>query len=406
MKPFDVEVPIQPLSAPRVGDGSGWQPLNLRTETLPKGWKGARSEPIKEDILVEHDVSVIVRDGVRLYCDVYRPANAPAGSTPAVICWSPFGKKFNGTSSLKLMTPWNLGIPDGTLSGLEKFEAPDPADWVPRGYAIINIDSRGAFNSEGVQATMGTQEAEDGYDTIEHFAKQEWCNGKIGLAGNSHLAIVQWAIAALNPPSLAAIAPWEGCGDLYREQFCRGGIYGGELFDNMITKWMLKGNNGMESFRKMYDQSPTANDWWNDKRPDMTKINVPTYITGTWTNTMHGMGAIRGWLQVQSTKKWLRWHPWQEWFDIWGNPQANDELVQFFDYFLRDVDNDWEKTPRVRMGVLKFGERAPLENVVEEDFPLPRTQYRKAYLDSSNKKRNGLSLDKLPAASQTLSLRL
>jgi hypothetical protein len=68
----------------------------------------------------------------------------------------------------------------------------------------------------------------------------------------------------------------------------------------MITKWMLKGRNGMESFRKMWDQSPTANDWWNDKRPHMKKINIPTYITGTWTNTMHGMGAIRGWLEVQS----------------------------------------------------------------------------------------------------------
>jgi predicted acyl esterase len=80
----------------------------------------------------------------------------------------------------------------------------------------------------------------------------------VGLVGNSHLAIIQWFIAALNPPSLTCIAPWEGCGDLYREQFARGGIYGGELFDNMITKWMLKGRNGMESFRKMYDKSPNC----------------------------------------------------------------------------------------------------------------------------------------------------
>ena len=399
MKPFNVDVPVIPLSAPKEGDGSGWSPLNPRTETLPKGWKGARSEGIKDDILVEHDVAVTVRDGVKLYADVYRPANAAARDTPALVCWSPFGKKFNGISSLKLMTPWNLGIPDGTLSGLEKFEGPDPAEWCPRGYAIVNVDCRGAFDSEGVMAILGTQEAEDGYDTIEFLAKQEWCNGKVGLVGNSHLAIAQWFIAAQNPPSLACIAPWEGCGDLYREQFCRGGIYGGELFDNMITKWMLKGNNGMESFRKMYDQSPTANDWWNDKRPDMTKINVPTYITGTWTNTMHGMGAIRGWLEVSSEQKWLRWHPWQEWFDLWGNPQANTELVQYFDHFLKGIDNGWEKTPRVRMGVLKFGEQAPLENVVEEDFPLPRTQYKKAYLAPNNK----LSLTSTPSTPQQAS---
>ena len=58
---------------------------------------------------------------------------------------------------------------------------------MPKGYAIVNIDSRGAFDSEGVMAIMGTQEAEDGYDAIEHIAKQPWCTGKVGLAGNSHL---------------------------------------------------------------------------------------------------------------------------------------------------------------------------------------------------------------------------
>ena len=74
MKPFNVEVPVIPLNAPKEGDGSGWSPLNPRTETLPKGWKGARSEGIKDDILIEHDVAITVRDGAKLYADVYRPA--------------------------------------------------------------------------------------------------------------------------------------------------------------------------------------------------------------------------------------------------------------------------------------------------------------------------------------------
>lgn len=56
---------------------------------------------------------------------------------------------------------------------------------------------------------MGTQEAEDGYDVIEAISKMDWCNGNVGLAGNSHLAISQYFIAAQEPPSLKAIAPWE-----------------------------------------------------------------------------------------------------------------------------------------------------------------------------------------------------
>ncbi|KAL4900243.1 hypothetical protein BDW74DRAFT_162318 [Aspergillus multicolor] len=377
---FQVNPPIDDLNAPEVGHG-GYQGLNPRSEILPKGHQtapGRRALPC--DIQVDHDVAIVVRDGCTLYADIYRTPS-PNPTVPAIICWSPFGKKFNGIDSLRLMTPWNLGIPDGTLSGLEKFEAPDPAEYVQHGYAIVNVDSRGAFDSKGTMAIMGTQEAQDGYDVIEWIAQQDWCSGSVGLAGNSHLAIIQWFIAALQPPSLKAIAPWEGCGDLYREQFARGGIYGGDLFDHLIVKYMLRGRNGIESFRRMYETHPLACDWWNDKRPDMKKINIPTYITGTWTNTMHGMGAIRGWLEVQSEHKWLRWHPYQEWFDLWGNPEANVELKAFFDRYLKGVENGWEDTPRVRMAVLRYGESQPLANIVEPNFPLPRTVYRKAYLD-------------------------
>ncbi|KAL2273997.1 hypothetical protein FJTKL_03714 [Diaporthe vaccinii] len=261
------------------------------------------------------------------------------------------------------MTPWNLGIPPGTLSGLEKFEAPDPADWVPRGCAIVNVDTRGAFDSEGTMVIMGTQEAEDGYDTIEAVAGMEWCNGKVGLAGNSHVAIAQWFIAALRPPSLAAIAPWEGCGDLYREQFARGGIYAGDLFDKLIVKYMLKGRNGIESFREMYEEHPLANQWWNDKRPDMKKITVPTYIPGPG--------------QIQCT----------EWYDLWGNAEAKNELLAFFDHFLKGADNGWEKTPKVRMSILRFRNKVPqaIENIIKEDFPPPRTEYKKFYLGSEER---------------------
>ncbi|KAJ9662065.1 hypothetical protein H2198_001607 [Neophaeococcomyces mojaviensis] len=395
---FDVEVPVQALEPPSVGH-NGYQELNPRKELLPKGWCAKEStKALSCDILIEHDYAVTMRDGCTLYADVFRPPNT-SKKVPAIICWGPFGKKFNGIASLKLMTPWNLGIPDGTLSGLEKFEAPDPADWVPRGYAVVNVDSRGAFDSEGTMCIMGTQEAEDGYDFIEAVAKESWCTGSVGLAGNSHLAIIQWFIAALNPPSLHAIAPWEGCGDLYREQFARGGIYGGELFDNLIIKYMLRGRNGIESFREMYKKHPLANNWWNDKRPDMKKINVPTYITGTWTNTMHGMGAIRAWLEIPTTKKWLRWHPYQEWYDLWGNEEGKEELFTFFDHFLKGIENNWESTPRVRMAVLRYGEKDPIANVVEDDFPIPRTQYRKFYLQPGNR----LALEGSPSTVQTIS---
>lgn len=108
-----------------------------------------------------------------------------------------------------------LGHSRSNWGGFEKFEGLDPAEWVLRNYAIVNVDSRVAGDSESTMVVLGHQEAEDGYDVVKAIAKLDWCNENIGLAGNSHLAIVQWFIAALRPSSSKAIAPWEGCGDLY-----------------------------------------------------------------------------------------------------------------------------------------------------------------------------------------------
>ena len=47
------------------------------------------------------------------------------------------------------MIPAHIGIPFDWLSDYEKFEAPDPAEWVGRGYAVVNIDARGSWDSEG-----------------------------------------------------------------------------------------------------------------------------------------------------------------------------------------------------------------------------------------------------------------
>jgi predicted acyl esterase len=44
--------------------------------------------------------------------------------------------------------PGRVSVPQSKLSGFESFEAPDPAEWKARGYAIVNVNSRGAFGSE------------------------------------------------------------------------------------------------------------------------------------------------------------------------------------------------------------------------------------------------------------------
>jgi uncharacterized protein len=121
------------------------------------------------------------------------------------------------------MAPFRAGIAKERTSGYEKFEAPDPAEWCKRGYAVINIDARGAGHSEGKIAHWGVQEAEDIYDVINWLSKQPWCNGSVTMAGNSWLAISQINFASrLKHPALKALAPWESFTDVYRHLVARG----------------------------------------------------------------------------------------------------------------------------------------------------------------------------------------
>ena len=73
-----------------------------------------------------------------------------------------------------------VGLDNGIVSGLEKFEAPDPAYWCAQGYAICNPDIRGVVDSDGDSVLWDRQEGRDCYDLIEWLAEQQWCSGKVG----------------------------------------------------------------------------------------------------------------------------------------------------------------------------------------------------------------------------------
>ncbi|KAF7596864.1 hypothetical protein BBP40_011909 [Aspergillus hancockii] len=377
--PPPVQIATKRIAKPTLGENgyAGFQPG--KSEILPKGWNGFNAKPLVSDIRVDHDVEIVVRDGARLYVDIYRPADSTE-KVPAILSWSFYGKKYSALDMLPICV-WNCCVPRSDLSGLEKFEGLDPQAWCPKGYAVVSVDTRGAGHSDGQICVMGSQDAEDGFDVVEAIAAMDWCNGSIGMAGNSALAIAQWFIAAQHPPSLKAIAPWEGMGDLYREQFCRGGWFFMSNFD-LIGQKIVRGqdNSGLEDFEEMYRRSPVSNAYWRDKRVDMTKINCPAYIRGSDVSTIHTMGSIRGYLEIPHDKKWIHWGSKQEWYELYSEPESMRELGVFFDRYLKGIENGWEKTPKVRWSALQFGDREAIDNIVLEDFPVPWTEYKTFYL--------------------------
>lgn len=339
---------------------------------------------VENGIRKEIDVPVVLRDGTIIYIDIYRPEGAT--NIPAIVAWSPYGKFESYGERLQLP----IGVPPGTISSMAKFESPDPAYWCHHGYALINPDVRGAGNSGGEVLCFGTQDGRDGYDLVEWLAKQEWSNGKVGMAGVSWVAMAQWYIAAEQPPHLACIAPWGGTSDIYREFVCWGGIP--EIgFSNMLIRWIrntlhgrVTGTGLVEDYMAMTSDYPLINGYWEDKIPKFENIKIPVYNTACWLH-FHLRGTIEGWKRIQSPKKWLRLERDSQWADF-HNPEKLEDLKRFFDRYLKDIRNGWEETPRVRIDVM---DACDIDHEImrpEKEFPLARTQYRKLFLDAKTGK--------------------
>lgn len=339
--------------------------------------------PLPCDIIKERDVAVKMRDGITIYVDIYRPVTDK--KIPAILNWAPYGKGDTGEFSLEAF-PNMLGIPKSSLSGLQSWEGSDPAFWCQNGYAVVHADARGTFNSEGDISYFGSQEGRDGYDTIEHIAKMSWCNGKVGMAGNSWLAIAQWKIAELCPPHLAAIAPWEGLTDPYRDVFARCGVEDTQFPEKVLLT--LRGKNNVEDVIENLKLHPLFDDYWADKKVDTSKINIPVYCVSSYANPIHVTGTCRGWRDLTETRKWLRIHNMIEWTDYYKNSSRLD-LKKFFDRYLKDIHNNWEETPEVRISVLNPGHKDKTD-IAEKSYPPQNLQSDILYLNNEN-----LSLTKL-----------
>ncbi|RKR75935.1 CocE/NonD family hydrolase [Frondihabitans australicus] len=370
-------LPSTPLPPERTGVLTPFEPS---VRTLPAGFRIApqfRELPV--DIVFEKDVPVTLRDGVVVHVDVFRPLGDEP--VPVIMAYSPYGKG-QGTSASAMGVFGMVGLSNDSVSGLLKFEGPDPAFWCAHGYAICNPDIRGVVDSDGDSVLWDRQDGRDGYDLVEWLAEQEWCTGRVAMSGTSYLAATQWFTAAERPPHLAAINPWEGVSDTYRDLVMRGGMpdtgFARQLRDNSFF-----GRGRKEDILAEADAHPLVDDLWAEKVADLGQIDVPAYVVASYSNTLHTAGTFRGWRRIASSRKWLRIHNSQEWPDYYDETNRAD-LLRFFDHVLRDVDNGWEATPRVRYSVLDL-EGGDETGVAAGEFPPEGSVATRYYLDAGSR---------------------
>src|SRR5205814_5989808 len=139
--------------------------------------------------------------------------------------WSPYGK--HAPVSYDLFP--RSGVRKEWVSPYAGFEGPDPLYWVRHGYAVVNVDPRGTWCSQGDATFWSPQEGDDVFDLIEWAGTQPWSSGRVGMSGVSYLAMVQWRVAARPaPPRAAEHASGGGC-LLFQEQGLQRGVPEGGL---------------------------------------------------------------------------------------------------------------------------------------------------------------------------------
>ena len=340
-------------------------------------------EPPSGSVVSDLDVAVPVRDGTMLRLNVYRPPGA--GPFPVIMSAHPYGKdrlpsRTGRRSRFSVQYRIMQQSAPVTFSTLTTWEAPDPAWWVQHGYVVVNADLRGGGTSDGVGALLSDQEAEDFYDLIEWVGQQAWCTGSVGLLGVSYLAMSQYKVAALKPPSLKAISPWEGMTDAYRDLMRPGGLY-----ERGFT--FIWANSTKHAARLSVDigreqkTRPLRDEWWQSITPDLAKIEVPMLVCASFSdNNMHSRGSFRAFQQVSSTDRFAYTHRSGKWAAFYADP-ARDAQLAFFNRYLRDHPADTPATapPAVRLEVRESRDQI-VEIRDEAEWPLTRTAWRPLYL--------------------------
>ncbi len=163
-------------------------------------------------VLIEKNVDVTMRDGVRLRADVYRPSGD--GKHPVLLQRTPYNKELWPITAMTL----------------------DPVRAAAAGYAVVIQDVRARWASEGDVFFPYRNELDDGYDSIEWAAGQAYASGRVGCYGLSYMGGTSWLAALSGHAALGAISPTTAPNDFWRNHFWRGGA----LNIGTLAMWALR----------------------------------------------------------------------------------------------------------------------------------------------------------------------
>ncbi len=309
-------------------------------------------------ITVEHDVTVTMRDGLKLMADVYRPS--PEGKYPVLLQRTCYDRS-------------EFGDADGEF-------------YAQRGYVYVTQHVRGRGNSEG-EFKPYLQETEDGSDSIAWCAIQKWSSGKVGMLGAAYNAYCEWMALKTKPTALKAMvstgampgppygAPWAG-GPIYvSEMLSWYGLLNDKAKVQPSALDITSAMNTLPIFladKVLFGEHNTSFQYWIDRlqydssvkqgsyREDVGSVDIPVLHVGGWLDSV-GIGTRLNYMQMVdggSKNQKLIFGPWNHFINMQsavGNwdfgPEAYIDLrvtyLRWFDRWLKGIQNGIDKEPLV-----------------------------------------------------------
>lgn len=346
--------------------------------------------------VLEDNIQLEMDDGVVISLQVVRPmqdsGEAESAPLPTIVTFTPYNKNITQYVSLG--------------GGIMPY-------FVQRGYNHVQIDVRGTGRSGGAWDPFSAREQADYPQVLDWIIEQPWSNGALGLWGISATATTSMLAASSGHPAVKALFPIVPHGDIYRDVVMVGGqasiaflpawmtvvlglgVINPTFYDQPEQQMMaiIEHLAGLSEFfaPKLVEVSTGQTDsfddaYWGDKAPlEVSRdISVPTFIVGGLFDIFQRSEPLNyEALKNHSTAKLLI-GPWDhlqaamgEGLPIDGVPTLDQLALQWFDHYLKGMDNGAAELPAVTQWVWGY-EHFDYPG----DWPHPQARAERLYLQS------------------------
>ncbi len=263
------------------------------------------------------------------------------------------------------------------------------------GFVVTLVNFRGTHLSEGTWVgyrALQWGELQDGYDTCEWLATQEWSTGKVGTFGSSQGGYAQNYLAVTQPPHLVCQYMTDTGLSLFEEGYRIGGTTRPERFKGMDG--VCRDPDDNRRLLTEWFQHPHYDEYWEaeDCTLHFDNMNVPCFTIGSWYDFMNqgSIASFQGRQQHGGSnsrgQQQLLIGPWLHGRLNKGNRvgeltypdnaawPVEEHMVRWFNHYLKGEDNPIEQDPAVRYYVMGAVDEPQAPGNVwraADDFPPP-----------------------------------